>query len=179
VIPALQAAVDGTPALSVECPELGTRGWILGVLALQAQVDGDGQVRAILRGHATSALGPQIVPLGARATVVVALAAHPIAPPPPPLPPLGDDVARIDAICEGVVVATARLFRDQIASRPAPRAFGHVYCRWLRSGDFEAGWDLTDFASQPHGQKYQRLAERPLARGQVVTYCFATAWPAG
>jgi len=50
-----------------------------------------------------------------------------------------------------------------------------VFCRWLRSGGFEAGFDLTDFLLLAPGKMYQRKVHRPLQPGLTASYAINVA----
>jgi hypothetical protein len=76
---------------------------------------------------------------------------------------------------DGAEVGAAALAPAQRHASPPPRAFGHVFCRWLRAGADEPGFDLTEFVSQPAGRKWERIVLRALALGQTVSYAFADA----
>jgi hypothetical protein len=91
----------------------------------------------------------------------------PLVPPPLPLPELAGAAARLQAYLDEEPLASVEL---PPKSPETTRAFGHVFCRWLRAGGFEAGFDLTDFLLLPPGKMYQRKMNRPLAPGQTVTY---------
>jgi hypothetical protein len=165
VPPALHTLLDGNPLPIVACPEpLAPRAWALGVVAVQLTVAGgrlSGQLRLSVTGSAAHA-----VALAPIARVHVALGAPPspfvLEPPAQPGVALFLDGAPLDAI-----------------ALPSPavdaRAFAHVYCRWLRTGEREPGFDLTDFLSLPPGVKYDRRLHRPLAEGSTVGYCVRLA----
>jgi hypothetical protein len=173
---ALIAFVDGVERARIAAPvDFAGRAWLLGVVAVQATVEG-GRVAARLRAHLTGAGAPTIVPLAPRACVHVALAAGAAPPLLAPIEPpaLAGAAARLALFLDGARVAEAALERARMLDRPAPRAFGHVYCRWLRDGAPEPGWDLTAFLSLRGGTKYPRLAAGPLGPGQVAGYAFCS-----
>jgi hypothetical protein len=154
--PSLVVFRDGREIARVDCPEdLGARDWILGVVALQ--VDDEG---ARVRAHRTGLAAPTIVPLADDALVQVSFGEAAL----PRLAP---------AAAPGLTV-----YRDgePLASTPfaAGRAFGHVFCRYLRSGEEEAGFDLTPFLDLPEGVKYQRLLSEPLRSGECVSYALVS-----
>jgi hypothetical protein len=157
VRPALVAIVAGVEVARLECPtDLGARDWLLGVMAVQ--LDGAG---ARLRAHLTGRVEPIVVPL---APGVVHIA-------------FGDGGALPDVgAAEGFSV-----HRDGQALATTPhgpgRAFGHVFCRYLRSGVEDAGFDLTPFLELPEGVKYRRIVSEPLRPGEVVSYAFTGPRP--
>jgi hypothetical protein len=177
--PDLIAFIDGEPRLRLAAPEqFAARAWILGVVAVQATV-ADGRVRARLRAHTTGAAAPTLLPLGDRACVHVALVA-PGAPPPPALPgaappPDAAGGAVLALSVDGEPVAAASLGAAALHDSPPPRAFGHVFCRWLRDGGAEPGCDLTRFAPPIAGAAWPRLAVRTLRMGQIVEYVIRPA----
>jgi hypothetical protein len=150
---------------------IAPRAWILGVVAVQISVE-DGRPVAQVRAHVTGAARAEVRRLGARALVQVALADAPPAPLPFVAPQHKGPVARLTVALDGALLGEAQLLPSQLGAEPAPRAFGHVFCRWLRDGGFEPGFDLTAFLSLPGGQKFERLLSRPLALGQWVSYAW-------
>ena len=99
---------------------------------------------------------------------------------PPALPPIGSPTsheafARLRVFLDGNLIGDSELAAAPAAGDPPARGFGHVFCRWLRAGDAETGFDLTDFKSRPEGAKFERLVTRGLAVGQVVSYALAAA----
>ncbi len=167
--PALHLFLDGEPVGRIEPGRFGARAWLLGVAAVQVTVE-DGRPSARLRAHVTGGGAARTWPLAARAVVHVAFTDGE----PPPLPaiappPLDGATARLALFLDGELVETAPLDRAALAAR----AFGHVFCRWLREGGCEPGCDLTGFAAPPPGEKYRRLAARPLTVGAVVSYGYA------
>jgi hypothetical protein len=127
----------------------------------------------------TGAAAPTVIDLPARVVVHVALAAPRAAAAELPwaaVPELdAADAARVAMFAGGAVVAEARLPRDDLALRPAPRAFGHMFSRWLRAGGHESGFDLTPFASLARGVKHRRIASAPADVDQIVSYALAIA----
>jgi hypothetical protein len=168
--PRLVVYLDGRPCAEVAPPvPFPSRAWLLGVVAVQATVEANRPV-ARLRVHVTGAPQPTVVPLGRTALVQVALC-EALAPPLPAIAGPGTDeaVARLVLLRGGERLAEARLLPGGLAAEPAPRAFSHVFCRWLRDGGIEPGCDLTDFLSLPEGTKYERLVSAPLDVGEVVS----------
>jgi hypothetical protein len=174
----LEAYVDGARVARLEAPrEIAPRDWILGVIAVQLDIEG-GRVSARLKAHTTGASEPTLVELVPPAVVHVVL--FPEGAPVPALPPIGSPTsheacARLRAFLDGNLVGDSELATAPAASGPPARAFGHVFCRWMRDGGAEPGFDLTDFRARPEGEKYERLLARTLAPGQVVTYGLAAA----
>lgn len=127
--------------------------------------------------RATGEKAPILEPLGDGSIVHLAL----LEPeqPAPPLPPIArrplEGRALIRCYLDGALLGSAVLHDADRELAPAPRAFGHVFCRWLRDGGVEAGFDLTAFLSRVEGEKYERLLARPLAVGEIVTYTVQTA----
>ena len=164
----LVTLVDGVERARVAPPSrFPSRDWLLGVVAVQVTIV-EGRPCAIVRSHITGDRAPVIVPLGERAVVSVALVdagaegrACDVE-----LPPLDGARARLGLFVNEVAIADACLER---ADDPRVRAFSHVYCRWLRDGARESGADLTDFLALPPGVKYERIAARPIACGDIVT----------
>jgi hypothetical protein len=172
--PVLVTFIDGEEWARIEQPPLGARAWALGVVAVQLTVE-SGRVVGQVRAHATQAPAAEVRPIVAPTLVQVQLVAEgesPLAPPTPPLPDLAGAVARVQLYHDFDPVASIEL---PPASRDGTRAFGHVFCRWLRSGGFEPGLDLTDFLLLPPGKMYERKVNRPLVLGETVSYAIALA----
>ncbi|HEY7955735.1 MAG TPA: hypothetical protein VII38_10605, partial [Polyangia bacterium] len=133
------------------------------------------QVRARLRAGATGSavkvrtLGPSLV------QVALVRPGDPAPTLPRFAPPAldGGAAARLALALDETPIDEIALWPAGLAAAPPPRAFGHVFCRWLRSGAIEPGFDLTDFLSLPPGAKYERRVSRPLASGEVVSYALA------
>ncbi|HEY7955619.1 MAG TPA: hypothetical protein VII38_10010, partial [Polyangia bacterium] len=133
--PELRIFVDGVAWTELAAPsEIAPRDWILGVVAVQLTVEND-QVRARLRAGATGSavkvrtLGPSLVQ--------VALVRH--GDPSPTLPrfaapALGAAAARLALALDETSIDEIALLPAALTAAPPPRAFGHVFCRWLRSG---------------------------------------------
>lgn len=160
---------------------IAPRDWRLGVVAVQAVVD-RGRVAARLRAHLTGWPKPRVAPLlnePGDGEAVVHVAYGDGAPPERiPAPPPSAEAATLDVYLDGVRLAGVALSSDRVGASPAPRAFGHVFCRYQRAGDGafdEAGFDLTDFLSLPPGVKYERVLSATLRPGQVVTYLFCAS----
>jgi len=174
--PALEAWMDGARVARLEAPaQIAPRDWILGVLAVQFDVD-KGKVLARLRGNVTGAEEPAVVELVPPAVVHITLVGTET----PTLPPIGSPTsheafARLRVFLDGNLVGDSELKDAPAAGAPVARGFGHVFCRWLRDGGAETGFDLTDFKSRPEGQKFERILTRGLAVGQVVSYALAAA----
>jgi hypothetical protein len=172
--PALVVRLGDREWTRVTVPELGARAWILGVVAVQVAAR-----RAQVRAHVTGAKDALVVPLSSGDPVHVTLApdlrsaaaASPLAPPPSltALPPLAAAAAALAVFVDGAFVDEARTADSDAADA---RGFGHVFCRWLRGGAIEPGFDLTDLVAQPAGRKYERRVQRPLAVGATVSYVF-------
>jgi hypothetical protein len=176
--PALFTCLGAQLHQRILAPEgFGARAWIMGVTAVQATVE-EGRVEAHVRSHSTGGRMPLPIALGP-GEIVHALLAAPEGPLPalPEIapPPLEGAQARLAVYLGGVACATAVMAPSQVDAFPPPRAFGHVFCRWLREGGHEAGFDLTDFLSQGEGIKYERILSRPLDVGQVISYAFVSA----
>jgi hypothetical protein len=167
--PALVTFIDGDEWARVEEPPLGARAWALGVVAVQISVE-NGQVMGQVRAHATQAPAPEVRPIVAATLIQVQLVAEgetPLAPPAVPLPELAGAAARLQLHLDEEPLASVEL---PPASPDGTRAFGHVFCRWLRSGSYELGFDLTDFLLLPPGRMYERKVNRPLQLGETVSY---------
>ena len=173
--PILEAWLDGARVARLEAPaQIAPRDWILGVLAVQFDVE-KGKVQARLRGNVTGAEEPAVVELVPPAVVHITLVTGDT---PPTLPPIGSPTsheafARLRVFLDGNLIGDSELAAAPAAGQPAARGFGHVFCRWLRSGAIEPGFDLTDFLSLPPGAKYERRVSRPLAAFEVVSYALA------
>ena len=188
--PSLKAFVDGEAVCQLDPPAvIEPRHWVLGVIAVQLTVAA-GRVRSVLRGHVTGWPEPIVVPLSGSAVVHVTLGdtlgARDDQTPPFPqsllsssvpslLPsiaprPLLSAEARLALFLDGAPLAESQLDPATLGFSPPPRAFGHVFCRWIRDGGFEPGCDLTAFQSTPPGVKFQRLINRPLNVGEIVSY---------
>jgi hypothetical protein len=172
--PALVTFIDGEEWTRVEAPPLGARAWNLGVVAVQITVESGrpvGQVRA----HATLAPAPEVRPIVAPTLIQVQLVPDgetPLVPPALGLPELAGAAARLQLSCDEEAVASVEL---PPRSAEGTRAFAHVFCRWLRSGAFEAGFDLTDFLLLPPGKMYERKINRALQPGETVSFALDVA----
>jgi hypothetical protein len=172
VPPRLITFIDGEEWTRVERPELGARAWALGVVAIQITVE-SGRVVAQARAHATQAPAPEIRPLTASSLLQIQLVPEDEAPRvPPEFPPLelAGAAARLACHLEEESIDSVAL---PPASADGTRAFAHVFCRWLRSGSIEPGFDLTDFLLLPAGKMYDRRVNRPLQLGETVSYQLA------
>jgi hypothetical protein len=173
--PGLRVWLDGAEIARLAPPPGKGRAWWLGVVAVQATVE-RGRVSARLRAHVTGGGAPSLWPLADAAVVQVALDPAPLALPALPALSLEGSAALALAI-DGEEVARAALEEAALAAAPSPRAFAHVFCRWLRDGGCEPGCDLTSFQVPPPGEKYTRIAARPLAPGEVATILWRRAGP--
>ncbi|HZS35384.1 MAG TPA: hypothetical protein VFF06_01080 [Polyangia bacterium] len=176
--PRLHARLDSRDWITLAPPDdLAPRAWLLGVVALQISVEND-RVVARARAHVTGAEAPRVEALDATASLHVTLLDETSGAPPPPalttLAPSSAD-ARLELFLDGVLIDCAELSESARRASPPARGFGHVFCRWLRSGEFEPGFDLTDLVSLPPGRMFERRVNRPLAVGQTVSYRFARA----
>jgi hypothetical protein len=156
------------PAAVLEPPvDLGSRAWILGVVAVQVTIE-DGRLGARLRMHRTGDPAARVEPLGSAAIVHVGLGGSPapvtLVPPAP-----GGARARLTLAVDGVPQGQATLAAADLARATAARAFAHVFCRWLRQGPPELGADLTDFTEVSAGQMYPRKLSLRLDAGQTVS----------
>jgi hypothetical protein len=164
--------VDGVAWATVRAPcPIAPRAWALGVVAVQVAAAG-GQLSAQVRAHVT---GGRLAELRALTppTVVQVQLVDGAAPPRPAIapPPLDGAQARLALWADDQPIDEVALH----APAGAPRAFGHVFCRWLRAGGVEPGFDLTEFADLPPGRKYERRVVRPLGAGHTVSYALAWA----
>jgi hypothetical protein len=173
--PVLHTFVDGELWTRTAAPDdIAPRAWLLGVVAVQVGVE-EGLPVAQVRAHVTGGAAPEVRRLASPSLVQVTLTE--------------DDVQHIDtwrfdahmprgaaaqvlAARDGRPAGAATLPDALVLAQPAPRAFGHVYCRWLRDGGIEPGFDLTDFHSQPPGQKFERLFNFPITVGEVLSYAY-------
>ncbi|MSP59857.1 MAG: hypothetical protein EXR72_05870 [Myxococcales bacterium] len=174
--PILSLFVDGVPAVLLAAPgAIAPRSFVLGVIAVQITVE-SGRVVARVRAHRTGDPAPMILSLASTAVIHVALGWAGETPRLPVIvpPALDGAAARLHLFLDGAKVAEAVLPAGRLAEEPAPRAFGHVFCRWLRNDACEPGCDLTDFLTQPAGVKYQRLAHPRLTVGEVASYTFSS-----
>jgi hypothetical protein len=171
---ALRCFVDGELWREIAAPSfdklrtsgIAPRAWLLGVAAVQFSVE-NGGVIAQARVNRTG-LQPEVLPLRAPSLVQVSLGDARL----PAIAPLepGAAAARVALHVGGEPLGEVSLARDSLSARPPPRAFGHVYCRWLREGGIEPGCDLTEFASVAEGGTFQRRVLRAIAVGDVVSY---------
>jgi hypothetical protein len=171
--PVLRVYREREPWLVVRPPaEMAPRSWILGVVAVQAGVEG-GVVRARLRAHATGEEEAAVMELGGSAVLHVALARseEALVLPTVAVPALEGAAARIAIYLDGEPLAESVL-RTPIEGA---RAFAHAFCRWLRDGTYEPGFDLTEFLVRSPGAKFDRSLSRPLAPGKVVSWGVAAA----
>lgn len=176
--PTLLAFVDGVERGRLEPPaQLEERAWLLAVAAVQMNVV-DRVVRPILRLHVTGASAPQVIDLAAHTRVDIALVN---ASETPAMfaelntAGLGGAAARLAIAVDGVPGKAAVLAPDLLEAEPPPRAFGHVFSRWLRDGGHESGYDLTDFQSVPMGVKYERIASGPAGPPLIVSYLISVS----
>lgn len=178
--PALEAFIGTAAVLRLTSrPPIAPRAWQLGVLAVRLTVE-HRRLRAELRAHQSGASAPTYLPLAPGTPVHVALLED--GAPAPSLPalapgPLGPACARLELFVAGACIAAAAL--APALSAQASRAFGHVFCRWLRDGGYQAGCDLTDFLSRPEGAMYERLIVHPVEAGQVVSYVLSSSLELG
>jgi hypothetical protein len=172
---ALRCFVDGRLWRAVEPPptpeSMAPRAWILGVVAVQLAV-AQGRVTAQARSSRTGDEA-EVLPLQAPALVQVALAGPgddvPLLPRLSP-PPLAGAAARVQLFLGDEPAGEMTLAPAALFTTPPPRGFGHVWCRWLREGGIEPGFDLTDFVSIPLGGQFERQVVRTITPGQVVSY---------
>jgi hypothetical protein len=169
----LVVAIDGAEWTRISAPEsLGARAWVLGVVAVQLTVENQrvtAQVRASLTGTPA-----QTRPLPSGSIVQIALGEP--AQWPAIEPPRTSEAAQIRCHHNGLMLAESTLTPTALTQTPPPRAFGHAYCRWLRDGGSEPGFDLTDFLSRPPGEMYERKLHEKLAPGGVVAYAISGAF---
>lgn len=165
--------IDGAEWTRIAAPEsLGARAWVLGVVAVQLTVENQritAQVRASLTGTPA-----QTHPLRSGSIVQIALGEPTRWPPIEPLHT--SEAALIRCHHNGLMLAESTLRRAALTQTPEPRAFGHAYCRWLRDGASEPGFDLTDFLSRAPGEMYERKLHEKLAPGDVVAYAISGAF---
>ncbi len=162
--PALIGYVDGVERVRLTPPDaLVERAWLLAVMAVQVNVVG-GRRRAILRSNRTGH-EPDVIELPDAAVVHIAVGGDDAE-----LPELdAPDTPTLALHIDGALVQSEPL--DAALTRtPTPRAFGHVYSRWLRDGGHETGYDITPFASVPRGQKHARSASGETVVGTVISY---------
>jgi len=155
VRPAITAFRGEVQLARVECPaQIAPRDWLLGVVAVQCE-GAEARVRANLTGWPDAV----VVPLESGEVVDVVF---------------GTVAARPANLVPAQPGLFVFLDGDEVARAPfgPGRAFGHVFCRYLKSGAEEAGFDLTPFLDQAPGTKYERLVSQPLAPGQVVSYAY-------
>jgi hypothetical protein len=172
----LRLFLDGKQVFDMRAPaDFGAREWILAVAAVQVSVEGSGTM-AILRAHATGWGAAQVwaIDRGERVDLVLAPDQAPLTLPSLPAedPVDLDCAARLSMFLDGKWVKSSHLRAADLTLDPRPRAFGHVFCRFLRDGGSEPGFDLTDFLSRPHGAKYERSISATLTVGEVVSYRF-------
>ena len=169
----LHLFLDGEHLHTLAPPSvIAPRDWLLGVIAIQATVE-DTRIVARLRAHLTGGGAARQWQLPERATLQILLGDSARAPPCEAFAE-EDTGARLSLRHRGRTT-TARLPHDHLHEQPAPRAFGHVYCRWLRDGRDEPCCDLTAFLRRQPGEKFERLVAAPVAPGEFITYTFAAA----
>jgi hypothetical protein len=137
------------------------------VAAVQLSVEA-GRVVAQARCNRTGEEAETIA-LSAPSLVQIALGDAPALPRIVP-PALGDAGARVQTFLDGEMAGESILPRDALAADPPLRGFGHVWCRWLREGGVEPGFDLTEFAASGEGGKFERIVTRSLVAGAVIGY---------
>jgi hypothetical protein len=180
VPPSLLAWLDGQVWLRLDPPrQIAPRAWALGVVAMQIQALGTG-VTARARAHTTGGSEPVVRPLTADTVLHVAFVDADDSPPAPPAPLapeilLPDHAASLTVLVDGTLLEQTWLARAAQAAMPAPRAFGHAFCRWLRDGSTECGFDLTDFLSRPPGAMFERRVVATVQPGQEVTFVLRAA----
>ena len=166
--PLLLVRLAGREWLRLAPPAFGARAWLLGVVAVQLVIDDVPYAR--VRAHATGGGAARTIDLPANEPVHITLLGP--AARPPRLPRLTwRPEASLAVYLNGEFIDAAPV--PPPADRPL-RGFGHVFCRWLRSGGIEPGFDLTDVIAPPPGRMYERRLSRPLAVGQTVSYRFTT-----
>jgi hypothetical protein len=164
--PALGVFLDGKPCRTLPAPaDVAPRAWLLGVAAVQARIE-EGKPTAQLRVHSTGSEDAFILPLHRTSIVQAGLGDFQL---PRITPPEldGEELARLSVFVGEKAMADARLTRASL--QPNLRAFGHVFCRWLRDGGHEAGCDLTDFLARQEGAMFERKLVHPISR-EVVSY---------
>ena len=108
--PALEAWMDGARVARLEAPaQIAPRDWILGVLAVQFDVE-KGKVVARLRGNVTGAEEPAVVELVPPAVVHITLVEGAT----PALPPIGSPTSH-EAV-EQLAILAAQKFRDRMVA---------------------------------------------------------------
>jgi len=177
----------GPPGAPLDLPapaEIAPRAWALGVAAVQVVIE-NGKVTARVRRHETGAEEAAIVAV--EAPLIVHAAAVPegaeVHLPEITLPVLDTNgtpealrpAARLAMYVGGAKVAVASLARSDLGLVPAPRAFGHFFCRWLRDGGEEVGCDVTEFQSLHEGEKFHRLLVKTLVAGSVASFALVVA----
>ncbi len=189
--PRITLALGGGRRWTLAAPaELGGRDWLLGVAAVQAFVDqGDyvpssgrarraspgARVTARLRIHQTGAGEATIVELADGDVLAFALHA------PDEDPGSALETARATAAARparpglalSIADAPAGLVEVADDTPDGARAFGHVFCRWTRAGDHEAGVDLTPFVAPELGVKHLRVCSRDLVAPARGSYAIA------
>jgi hypothetical protein len=156
--------------------DMRPRAWLLAVMAVQVAVVED-RLEALFRINQTGWDQPDILPLGKAEVVHVALTGATPAPAPPALaaPSLGSAAARITVHVDGRLAGESVLAPGACGLGPPPRAFGHVFARWLRDGGHESGFDLTAFQPGDPGTRFARRARGRLRPPTVVSFGVALA----
>jgi hypothetical protein len=177
MFPYLHVRVGADEWTRVAAPEqLGERDWLLGVVAVQMAVE-SGKVTAQVRAHLTGQDEPQVHGLAHGSVMHVTLVeGGGIAPLPPQVTApelLHGAVAALALFVDGTLRETAYLAPAGLTLDPPPRAFGHVFCRYVRDGSFEPGYDVTHFLSLPQGEKYERAVQERLEAGRTISYAIA------
>jgi hypothetical protein len=150
---------------------MAPRAWLLGVVAVQLDAHG-GRLTRRLRAHLTGQTEPRVMELGESALAhVTLLGPHaPVIPPPPVTPPEPRGAIDLSLFVDGQHLYTVSLARQRLTADASLRAFAHTWCRFLKNGDLEPGFDLTDFLPPSPGKQFARVVSRPLAPGQTVTW---------
>ncbi len=177
----------GPPGASLDLPapaEIAPRAWALGVAAVQVVVE-NGKVIARVRRHETGAAEAAIVEVSTPVVVHAAavLEGAEVHLPEIKLPVLDTNgaaeasrpAARLAMYVGGAKVAVASLAHSDLGLVPAPRGFGHFFCRWLRDGGEEVGCDITEFQSLHEGEKFHRLLVKTLVAGSVASFALVVA----
>ncbi len=155
--------LDGHPWQHTSPPHsMAPRAWLLGVIAVQLTA-GRSHIEAQLRASLTGGEAhTTLLQDGSIVHVSLGRVARPNV--------LAPDALGMACYLDGRLIDLIALTPELAGAHPKARAFGHVFCRWLRDGGVEPGFDLTGFQSLALGVKYERLVNRVLAPGQIVSY---------
>jgi hypothetical protein len=158
--------------------DMSPRAWLLAVVAAQLEVV-DGRVHCRVRAHLTGHAQADVLELAQPTVVHVSLIDDHVPLPELPSIPAGSEssLTGLSLFLDGVHLATTEIDPAELDPSKRLRAFAHTWCRHLKSGAIEPGYDLTRFTEVIPGRMYPRSMSENLTLGQTVSW--ALRWPSG